>query len=94
MAVELPEEIPSLQTVISFIGDGAYDTQDVHEVCYRRGAIPIIPPRKGARLRIGLAFTHRNGAVKACKRLGCAIWKRRSGYHRRSLVETKMNGFK
>ena len=45
-------------------------------------------------LRKGSAFTHRNEAVKACKRLGRTIWKRWSGYHRRSLVETKMNCFK
>ena len=42
-------------------------------------------------MRKGLAFVHRNEAVKACRRLGLAIWKRWSGYHRRSLVETKMN---
>ena len=35
-----------------------------------------------------------NEAVRACKRLGYAIWERWSGYHRRSLVETKMNCFK
>lgn len=57
-------------------------------------AIPVIPPRKGPKLRKGLAFTHRNDAVKACKQLGRAIWKRWNGYHRRSLVETKINCFK
>lgn len=93
MAAELLDQILSHETVASFTGDGAYDTQDVHEACHRRGAMPIIPPRKGARLRKGLAFTHRNEAVKACKQLGRAIWKRWSGYHRRSLVETKMNCF-
>jgi hypothetical protein len=86
--------IPSNEEIASFTGDGAYDTQDVHKACYLRGAIPIIPPRKGAKLRKGLAFAHRNEAVKACRRLGRAIWKRWSGYHRRSLVETKMNCFK
>ena len=82
------------ETVASFTGDGAYDTQDVHEACHHLGAIPIIPPRKGARLRKGAAFAHRNEAVKACRQLVSAIWKRWSGYHRRSLVETKMNCFK
>ena len=94
VGAELLNQIPSHETVVSLTGDGAYDTQDVHEACHRRGVIPVIPPRKGARLRKGLAFTHRNEAVKACKRLGRAIWKRWSGYHRRSLVETKMNCFK
>ncbi|MDE1716159.1 IS5/IS1182 family transposase, partial [Chromobacterium amazonense] len=32
--------------------------------------------------------------LRATKRLGRAIWKRWSGYHRRSLVETKMGCFK
>lgn len=32
--------------------------------------------------------------MKACKRLGHPIWQRWMGYHRRSLVETKMNYFK
>ena len=94
VAAELLGQIPSQEKVASFTGDGAYDTQDVHEACHHRGAIPIIPPRKGARLRQGAAFAHRNEAVKACRQIGRAIWKRWSGYHRRSLVETKMNCFK
>ena len=94
MAADLLGQIPSHEQVVSFTGDGAYDTKDVHEACYLRGAIPIIPPRKGAKLRKGLAFAHRNEAVKACRQLGRAIWKRWSGYHRRSLVETEMNCFK
>jgi hypothetical protein len=37
----------------------------------------------------------RNEALKACRRLGYAIWKQWSGcYHRTSLVETTMHGFK
>ena len=32
--------------------------------------------------------------MRACKRLGRRIWKQWSGYHRRSLVETKMHCFK
>ena len=94
VAAGLLGQIPNHEIVASFTGDGAYDTKDVHEACHHRKAIPVIPPRKGARLRKGLAFAHRNEAVKACKKLGRTIWKRWSGYHRRSLVETKMNCFK
>ena len=94
VGTELLDQIPSHEKVASFTGDGAYDSQDGHEACHRRRVILIIAPRKGARLRKGLAFTHRNEAVKACKRLGRAIWKRWGGCHRRSLVETKMNCFK
>jgi hypothetical protein len=36
----------------------------------------------------------RNEAIRACQRLGRAIWKKWSGYHRRSLIETKMHCFK
>ena len=69
MAADLLGQIPSNEEIASFTGDGAYDTQDVHKAC-PGGAIPIIPPRKGAKLRKGLAFAHRNEAVKACRQLG------------------------
>jgi hypothetical protein len=36
----------------------------------------------------------RNEALRACQRLGRSIWKKWSGYHRRSLVEAKMHCFK
>ena len=39
-------------------------------------------------------WAHRNEAIAACKRLGRSIWKKWSGYHRRSLVQTKMHCFK
>ena len=32
--------------------------------------------------------------MRATRRLGRSIWKKWSGYHRRSLVETKMGCFK
>ena len=36
----------------------------------------------------------RNKARRSCRRLGRAIWKRRTGHHRRSLVEAKTRCFK
>ncbi|MFH4113645.1 IS5/IS1182 family transposase, partial [Acinetobacter baumannii] len=36
----------------------------------------------------------RNELLKTVKRLGRALWKKWSGYHRRSLVETKMHCIK
>jgi len=36
----------------------------------------------------------RNKAQRAMRRLSRAIWKKWTGYHRRSLVETKMRCFK
>ena len=94
VTAELLDQIPEDECIASVTGDGAYDTQDVYEACARRNVIPIIPPRRGAQLRKGAAFAYRNEAVKVCRRLGRAIWKHWSGYHRRSLVETKMNCFK
>jgi len=74
MAADLLGQIPSHEEVASFTGDGAYDTQDVHEACWRHGAIPIIPLRKGAKLRKGLAFAHRNEVVKSCRLQGaCSL---------------------
>lgn len=32
----------------------------------------------------------RNEALRSCRRLGRAIWKRWTGYRRRSLIEAKM----
>jgi hypothetical protein len=36
----------------------------------------------------------RNEILQATRRLGRTIWKKWSGYHRRSLVETKIRCFK
>lgn len=91
---QLLEQVPLNETVLSLTGDGAYDTQPVYEAVIHRGAVPIIPPRKNARIRKGETFMYRNAAIAACRRLGRRIWKVWSGYHRRSLVETKMNCIK
>lgn len=42
----------------------------------------------------GPGLDARNEALRATRRLGRAIWKKWSGYHRRSLAETKMHCFK
>ena len=64
LGAELLNQIPSDETMTRLTDDGAYDSQVVHEVCYRRRVIPIIPPSEGARLRKDLAFAHRNEAVR------------------------------
>lgn len=87
-------QVPEDEAIVSFTGDGAYDTQPVYEAVMQRGAVPVIPPRKNARIRTGPAFAYRNEAVSACRRLGRKIWKVWSGYDRRSLVETKMDCIK
>ncbi len=69
-------------------------TEPVHAAVIERNATPIIPPRKNARMRKGDTFAHRNAAIAACRRFGRKLWKSWSGYHRRSLVETKMHCIK
>ena len=68
--------------------DGAYD----FEICYRaiqeRQAQALIPPRSDAVLRGKSPFEQRDENVRAIGRQGCKGWKKRSGYHKRSLVET------
>ena len=84
--------------------DGAYDTRNCHDAIADRGAQAVIPPRKNGKpwkavtagafaMALGPMATHgspRNEALRASKYLGRAIWRRWSGYHRRSRVETKM----
>jgi hypothetical protein len=96
MLPELLGQIPAEEVVLSVSGDGAYDTQRCHEAIARRGAEAVIPTRKNAQpwkaRRPGAAA--RNEILRTTNRLGRAIWKKWSGYHRRSLVETKMRCFK
>ena len=96
MLPELMAQIPAAEPVASVSADGAYDTRACHEAIAQRGAAAIIPPRKNAQLwkSQSAGAKVRNEAVLACKRLGRRIWKVWSGYHRRSLVETKMYCFK
>ncbi|CAB5688113.1 IS5 family transposase [Achromobacter xylosoxidans] len=96
MLPELLSQIPPDEPIASVGGDGAYDTKACHAAIALRNAQAIIPPRKNARAWKGTqaGASSRNEALRACQRLGRRIWKKWSGYHRRSLVETKMNCFK
>ncbi len=96
MLPELLGQIPADETIGSVSGDGAYDTKACHAAIARRQAEAVIPPRKNAQLwKVKhMGDLARNEAVRACLRLGRRLWKKWSGYHRRSLVETKMHCFK
>lgn len=93
---DLLAQIPEDETILSVGGDGAYDTRNCYAAIAGRGADAVIPVRRN-----GKAWTTddpgveaRNETLRAMKRLGRAIWKKWSGYHNRSLVETKMHCFK
>jgi IS5 family transposase len=96
MLPELLAQIPPEVPIASVSADGAYDTRGCLDAIAQRGAVAVIPPRKNASLwrRTSPGSESRNEAVRACQRLGQSIWKTWSGYHRRSLVETKMHCFK
>ena len=93
----LLEQIAEQEDLLSVSADGVYDTKACHEAIAQRGAQAIIPPRKNAKWwkeGKSAGAKVRNEAVKACQRFGHRLWKQWSGYHRRSLVETKMHCFK
>lgn len=92
MLPELLAQIAPDEAIASVTADGAYDTRACRDAIAQRGAVAVIAPRKNARLwrRSSPGSESRNEAVRACQRLGTSIWKTWSGYHRRSLVETKM----
>lgn len=89
-------QIPEDEIIASVTADGAYDTRRSHETIADRGAQAVIPPRKNAKpwSLTSPGAIARNEALRACERLGRAIWRRWSGYHRRSRVETKMHCIK
>ena len=89
-------QIPEDEPLCSVSADGAYDTKACHEAVAARQAAAIIPtPRNAspwAEVRAGARA--RNEILRATRELGRSLWKKWSGYHRRSLVETKMGCFK
>ena len=106
MLPELLDQIPADQEIASVTADGAFDTRKCHDaihcpatVCLQtvrgaaRGAAAIIPPRKNAKpwKPDTPGAIARNEALRASRRFGRTIWRRWSGYHRRSRVETKMH---
>ena len=90
---ELLDQIPPDQQIASVTADGAFDTRKCHEAIAERGAVAIIPPRRNAKpcKPDTPGAIARNEALRASKRFGRTIWRRWSGYHRRSRVETKMH---
>ena len=105
MLPELLDQIPPDQEIGSVTADGAVDTRKCHDAIAARGThafghsfgpmavMPSLPPRKNARpwKPDCPGAVARNEALRASKRFGRTIWRRWSGYHRRSRVETKMH---
>ena len=96
MLPELLAQIPANQPICKVSADGAYDTRACHAAIAARSASAVIPARKNARpwQETTPGAQARNEILRATRRLGRTIWRRWSGYHRRSLVEAKMRCFK
>ena len=83
-------------------GDGAYDRRKVFEALAApdRGPPmrPIIPPRKDAKIeQHGNRKAEplpRDETIRTIRKRGRRTWKKTSGYHRRSLVETQIGRYK
>ena len=90
---DLLDQIPADQEIGSVTADGAYDTRKCHDAIADRGAHAVIPPRRNAKpwKAVTAGAAARNEALRASKYLGRALWRRWSGYHRRSRAETKMH---
>lgn len=89
-AAELLDAVPA--PIDTVTGDGAYDQWKVYETIDQRQAQPRIAPRHDAKIK-----RHANAAgprlardqtIRQIRQLGRKQWKKSSGYHCRSLVET------
>ena len=96
MLPELLKQVLSADSLLSVRRDGAYDTNACYEAIISRQAAAINPTRKNAKRwkeNTAGAKAH-NETLAATRYLGRTLWKKWSGYHQRSLVETKMRCFK
>lgn len=75
-------------------GDGGYDHKKVYEQLSKRKIKPVIPPRKNARItkhgNSGGRQLERDKAIRRIRKVGRKRWKKQSGYHRRSIVESSI----
>lgn len=105
VAMELTEDkyhdskaVPALMTGLENLGnvygDGAYSTKKSLDAITKAGGFAIIPPRSGTsivRKNPSPGEEQRNRLVRERRSMGGKkAWKKNSGYHRRSLVETHM----
>ena len=90
--LELLKKVPN--KVGKFYGDGAYDKWKVYGELAKRKIAPVIPPRCNAKIKqhgnSKLPPLPRDEAIRDIRKFGRSGWKKRIGYHRRSLAETAM----
>jgi hypothetical protein len=96
MLPKLLEQIPSEERIGTVTADGAYDTRASHAAIAAREACAVIPVRRNGRpwRETTPGAQARNDILRATQHLGRTLWKKWSGYHRRSRVESKMHCLK
>jgi len=93
---ELPRLFDQVDTEIASVtADGAYDGEVVYDAVANRhpDAEIIIPPRATA-VPNETTVTQRDRHIATIEKHGRMGWQRRSGYNRRSLVETAVYRYK
>lgn len=93
----VPALLEAIRTPIAQVtADGNYDFRRAREAIAARGARAIIPPRVTAAINPRDPQPERDAAVRWIQThaTGRAGWKKRSGYHRRSLVEAAFSRWK
>ncbi len=85
----LLDQIPQEEQMDSVYADGAYDTKRRRQLISSRKSHAVIPTRKNARpwKETKAHSQERNELLRTVKHLGRTLWKKWSGYHRRSLVD-------
>jgi hypothetical protein len=96
MIKPLLEEVQGRITKVA--ADGAYDKTKVYTVLKKKRIKPIIPPRKGARIKKhgnkrGQPLA-RDKNIRDIRKIGRKQWKKKMNYHRRSIAENTMYRFK
>jgi hypothetical protein len=93
---DLLKQISEDERIDSIYTDGAYYTKHCRQVIADRQAHAIILPRKNPKpwKDSKISSMKRNELLQTIKHLSRTIWKKWSGYYRRSLVETKMHCIK
>lgn len=86
---ELPGLLDQVEGPISQVStDGAYDFMTCYDAIAEREARAVVPPRSNAVIWGNGAMDARDANLRRIYEIGRKAWKRESGYHRRSLVET------
>lgn len=84
------------QTILDFAADGAYDKRKVYDSlnAHSPEVKILIPPRKNARIwkhgNTKIERLKRDENLRVIRKDGRKEWKKNSGYHVRSVVETTM----